>query len=61
MNLFFHGVEPRIYLGDTIYEPFRAERYDVILTNPVAITSVKSRVPSPINVGQRFPVERRIG
>ena len=30
-------------------------------TLPVAITSVKSRVPSPINVGQRFPVERRIG
>src|SRR5271166_415562 len=34
MNLFLHGVEPKIYLGDTIYEPFGGERYDVILTNP---------------------------
>ena len=29
MNLFLHGVEPHIYLGDTIYEPDRGERYDV--------------------------------
>jgi type I restriction enzyme M protein len=34
MNLFLHGVEPHIYLGDTIYEPDRGERYDVVLTNP---------------------------
>lgn len=34
MNLYLHGVEPHIYLGDTIYEPDRGDRYDVILTNP---------------------------
>jgi type I restriction-modification system DNA methylase subunit len=34
MNLFLHGVEPHIYLGDAIYEPDRGERYDVVLTNP---------------------------
>ena len=34
MNLFLHGVEPHIHLGDTIYEPDRGERYDVVLTNP---------------------------
>jgi type I restriction enzyme M protein len=34
MNLFLHGLEPNIYLGDTIYEPDRGERYDCILTNP---------------------------
>jgi type I restriction enzyme M protein len=34
MNLYLHGVQPQIYLGDTIYEPDRGERYDVVLTNP---------------------------
>ncbi len=34
MNLYLHGVEPHIYLGDTLYEPDRGERYDVVLTNP---------------------------
>lgn len=34
MNLFLHGIKPTIYLGDSIYEPDRGERYDVILTNP---------------------------
>lgn len=34
MNLFLHGLKPTIYLGDTIYEPDRGERYDVVLTNP---------------------------
>ena len=34
MNLFLHGLKPVIYLGDTIYEPDKGERYDVILTNP---------------------------
>jgi type I restriction enzyme M protein len=34
MNLFLHGLEPHIYLGDAIYEPDRGDRYDVILTNP---------------------------
>ncbi len=34
MNLFLHGLSPTIYFGDSIYEPDRRERYDVILTNP---------------------------
>ena len=29
MNLFLHGVEPHITLGDTIYEPDRGDRFDV--------------------------------
>ena len=34
MNLYLHGLTPTIYLGDTLYEADRGERYDVILTNP---------------------------
>src|SRR4051812_37746467 len=34
MNLFLHGVEPHIALGDTIYEPDRGDRFDCVLTNP---------------------------
>src|SRR2546429_6670676 len=45
MNLFLHGVEPRIYLGDTIYEPFSGERYDVILTNPPFGTKGANQAP----------------
>jgi type I restriction enzyme M protein len=45
MNLFLHGVEPRIYLGDTIYEPFSGERHDVILTNPPFGTKGANQAP----------------
>ena len=34
MNLFLNDVEPHIYLGDTVGDPDRGERYDVNLTNP---------------------------
>jgi type I restriction enzyme M protein len=34
MNLYLHGVAPHIYLGDTIYQPDKGERYDIVLTNP---------------------------
>src|SRR6185295_13715692 len=34
MNLYLHGIEPHIRLGDAIYEPPQSERFDVILTNP---------------------------
>jgi type I restriction enzyme M protein len=34
MNLYLHGIESQIRLGDSIYEPDRGERFDVILTNP---------------------------
>jgi type I restriction enzyme M protein len=45
MNLYLHGVEPHIQLGDTIYEPDRGERYDVILTNPPFGTKGANQVP----------------
>ena len=45
MNLFLHGVEPQIYIGDTIYEPDRGERYDVILTNPPFGTKGANQAP----------------
>lgn len=45
MNLFLHGVEPHIALGDTIYEPDRGERYDVVLTNPPFGTKGANQVP----------------
>ena len=34
MNLYLHGIEPHIRLGDSIYEPPAPERFDVVLTNP---------------------------
>lgn len=45
MNLFLHGLEPKIYLGDTIYEPERDERYDVVLTNPPFGTKGANQAP----------------
>jgi type I restriction enzyme M protein len=34
MNLYLHGLEPEIRLGDSIYEPPGDRRFDVVLTNP---------------------------
>jgi type I restriction enzyme M protein len=45
MNLYLHGVEPHIHLGDTLYEPDRGERYDVILTNPPFGTRGANQAP----------------
>ena len=45
MNLFLHSVEPHIYLGDTIYEPDRGHRYDVVLTNPPFGTKGANQAP----------------
>jgi type I restriction enzyme M protein len=45
MNLYLHGVEPHIYLGDTVYEPDRGERFDVILTNPPFGTRGANQAP----------------
>lgn len=45
MNLYLHGLEPHIHLGDTIYEPDRGERFDCILTNPPFGTKGASQVP----------------
>ncbi len=45
MNLFLHGLEPKIYLGDSIYEPDRGERYECILTNPPFGTKGANQAP----------------
>ena len=45
MNLYLHGVEPHIYLGDTIYEPNRGDDYDVVLTNPPFGTKGANQAP----------------
>lgn len=45
MNLFLHGVQPHIYLGDTIYEPDRGERFDVVVTNPPFGTKGANQAP----------------
>ncbi len=45
MNLFLHGVEPQIKLGDTIYENPDSQRFDCILTNPPFGTKGANQVP----------------
>jgi type I restriction enzyme M protein len=45
MNLYLHGLEPKVYLGDAIYEPDRGERYDVVLTNPPFGTRGANQAP----------------
>jgi type I restriction enzyme M protein len=45
MNLYLHSVEPHIYLGDSIYEPDRGERYDIVLTNPPFGTKGANQAP----------------
>jgi type I restriction enzyme M protein len=45
MNLYLHGIEPRIKLGDSIAEPPSSERFDVVLTNPPFGTKGAGQVP----------------
>lgn len=47
MNMFLHGVEPKIRLGDTIYEPpFKPDGgFDCILTNPPFGTRGANQAP----------------
>lgn len=47
MNLFLHNVEPRIFLGDTIYDPNykKALKYSCILTNPPFGTKGANEAP----------------
>jgi type I restriction enzyme M protein len=45
MNLYLHGIEPNIRLGDAIYEPAQSERFDVILTNPPFGTRGANQAP----------------
>lgn len=46
MNLYLHGVEPHITLGDTIYDPPSDRRFDVILTNPPFGTKGANQAPT---------------
>lgn len=45
MNLYLHQVEPRITLGDSIYESPTSQRFDVILMNPPFGTKGASQAP----------------
>lgn len=46
MNLYLHGIEPHILLGDTIYDPPSSDRFDVILTNPPFGTKGAGQAPT---------------
>jgi type I restriction enzyme M protein len=45
MNLFLHGIEPEIKLGDTIYEVPDGRRFDVVMTNPPFGTKGANQAP----------------
>src|SRR5690606_29412403 len=45
MNLYLHGIEPQIYLGDALYEVPAGQRFDVVLTNPPFGTKGANQVP----------------
>ncbi|MFH1200689.1 MAG: N-6 DNA methylase, partial [Candidatus Micrarchaeota archaeon] len=45
MNLFLHGLETFIYLGDSIYEPYRGKLHSCILTNPPFGTKGATQAP----------------
>jgi len=45
MNLYLHGITANMYLGDSIYEPDRGERFDVVLTNPPFGTKGANQMP----------------
>ncbi|HYX41525.1 MAG TPA: N-6 DNA methylase, partial [Pyrinomonadaceae bacterium] len=45
MNLYLHGLEPEIALGDTIYETPTARRFDVVLCGPPFGTKGANQAP----------------
>ena len=45
MNLYLHGINPHIALGDAIYEVPRSDRFDVVLTNPPFGTKGANQAP----------------
>jgi type I restriction enzyme M protein len=45
MNLFLHGINPHIALGDAIYEVPGSDRFDVVLTNPPFGTKGANQAP----------------
>jgi type I restriction enzyme M protein len=46
MNLYLHGIEANIYLGDAIYEPKKGGLYDCIMTNPPFGTKGANQAPA---------------
>ena len=47
MNLYLHGLEPHIALGDSIYTIPSGERFDVVMTNPPFGTKGANQAPDP--------------
>ena len=45
MNMYLHGVTPKIKLGDTIYNTLGPERFDVVLANPPFGTKGANQAP----------------
>jgi type I restriction enzyme M protein len=45
MNLYLHGLEPEITLGDTIYETPTSRRFDCVLANPPFGTKGANQAP----------------
>lgn len=45
MNLYLHGIEPTIRLGDSIYEAPSSDRFDVVLMNPPFGTKGANQAP----------------
>jgi type I restriction enzyme M protein len=45
MNLYLHGLEPHIKIGDSIYEVPDGQRFDVVLTNPPFGTKGANQAP----------------
>jgi type I restriction enzyme M protein len=45
MNLYLHGIEPSITIGDSIYDPPSGARFDIVLTNPPFGTRGANQVP----------------
>ena len=46
MNLYLHGLEPEIKIGDSIYEVPDSRRFDVVLTNPPFGTKGANQAPA---------------
>src|SRR2546426_4817353 len=46
MNLYLHGLEPHIALGDSIYEIPPGQRFDVVMTNPPFGTKGANQAPT---------------
>lgn len=45
MNMYLHGVTPKIKLGDTIYNTVGTDRFDVVLANPPFGTKGANQIP----------------